>query len=157
MSVKYTYWEWNNSLSLGISAIDSQHRRIVDYINELETARIANDKIGISQVLIGLIDYTMTHFAFEEELMQLGDYPYLNAHRQSHESFTKRINHYVEQHENGVDISRKLLSELKLWLSEHISRDDKHYVPYVKKCITQDWLSNTLAKFSTLNMFSLNN
>jgi len=30
--------EWTNDLNTGIDVIDSQHKRIVDYINELERA-----------------------------------------------------------------------------------------------------------------------
>ena len=31
---------WSNDLSVGIEIIDSQHKRIVDYLNELDDARL---------------------------------------------------------------------------------------------------------------------
>lgn len=148
------YWVWDDSLSIGIESIDAQHRRIIDYINELEAARAANDRIGISQVLIGLTEYTITHFTFEEELMMLADYPITAEHQRAHAAFAARIHRYMEQHESGADVTRRLLSELKLWLSQHIQGSDKHYAPFVKKTITNDWLMTTLAKFSILNIFN---
>lgn len=152
MSQAHRYWLWDGSLSIGIEAIDDQHRRIVDYINELEAARAAEDKMGVSQVLIGLMDYTMTHFAFEEELMVIANYPLTDAHKRAHSSFVNRVSYYIEQHESGVDVTRKLLSELKLWVSEHINGEDRRYIPYIKKVITKDWLTDTLAKFKIFNI-----
>lgn len=154
MSQTMQYWGWNDSLAIGIDAIDNQHRRIVDYINELEVARASDDKVGVSQVLIGLLDYTMTHFAFEEELMVFADYPLKDAHRLTHEAFTNHITQYVEQHERGVDVTRRLLSELKLWLSEHIQGEDRRYAPHVKIALTREWLATALAKFKVLNVFA---
>jgi hemerythrin len=141
-------------MDIGIDAIDAQHRRIVGYINELEAARVLGDRVGISQVLIGLTEYTITHFSFEEELMALADYPVTDEHKRAHTSFATRINRYMEQHESGADVTRRLLSELKLWLSEHIQGEDRLYAPFVKKALTKDWLIATLAKFSILTMFS---
>lgn len=154
MQQKNGYWVWDDSLSIGIASIDAQHRRIIDYINELEAARAANDRVSISQVLIGLTEYTITHFTFEEELMILANYPVTAEHKRSHASFASRINRYMEQHESGADVTRLLLSELKLWLSEHIQGADRHYAPFIKKTITNDWLMTTLAKFSILNVFN---
>lgn len=145
------YWVWDDSLAIGIEAVDTQHRRIVDYINELEEARITGDRMGVSQVLIGIIDYTMTHFAFEEELMVLADYPLTQAHKHAHNLFTVRINDYLEQHENGADVTRNLLAELKLWLSQHVQGEDRRYAPFIKKTLTKEWIVSILAKFSLLN------
>ena len=101
----------------------------------------------MSQVLIGLVDYTVTHFAFEEELMIWAGYPLADAHKRVHESFTVRINDYIEQHEAGHDITRPLLSELQLWLAQHIKGEDKNYAPHVKKALNVNWLSKALTKF----------
>jgi len=41
---------WNKTLDLGIGVIDSQHRRIVAYINALEEAQLARDKTRVGAV-----------------------------------------------------------------------------------------------------------
>jgi len=142
-----SYWIWDSSLSLGIDAIDDQHRRILDYINELHAAHQEKDRVKVSQVLIGLVDYTVTHFAFEEELMLWAGYPLAEAHRQAHTAFTTHINDYISQHEAGHDIARPLMSELQLWLTHHIKSEDRNYVPHVKKVLNRSWLNRALTKF----------
>ena len=34
------HWKWDSTFSVGISAIDEQHKRIIDYINDLYFAGI---------------------------------------------------------------------------------------------------------------------
>ena len=50
--------EWTQDLNLGIEIIDSQHRRIVDYINDLTHAIIAENQAEVADVLERLRDYT---------------------------------------------------------------------------------------------------
>ncbi len=143
-----SYWSWDPSLSVGVDVIDGQHRRIIDYINELDAANLARDKSKITEVLQGLVDYTITHFSFEEDLMLRAGYPLSDSHKKVHEAFIAHIHKYVEQHEQGVDISRQLMSELQIWLTNHIKNDDQDYSPYVKKSLNkqQSWIGKTLKK-----------
>ena len=141
------YWSWDPSLSVGIEVIDSQHRRIVDYINELSTAKTEKNQDQVTQTLLSLVDYTRTHFAFEEELMQKAGYPLSDSHKKVHDAFVAQISRYVKQHEEGQDVTKKLLSELQIWLTNHIKRDDKDYAPYASKLMNPGWLKRTLNKF----------
>ena len=143
-----SYWSWEPSLSVNIDVIDGQHKRIVDYINELDTACLEKDREKVSEVLSGLVDYTITHFTFEEDLMAKSGYPLSDSHKKVHEAFIAHINNYVKQHEAGVDVTRKLMSELQVWLTSHIKNDDKDYSPYVKKSLNknQSWIGRTLGK-----------
>lgn len=142
-----SYWFWDASLSVGIDVIDGQHRRIVDYINELDVARTNDDQEKITQVLEGLVDYTRTHFAFEEDMMQQAGYPLSASHKRVHDTFVTHIERYVAQHESGKDVSRKLMSELQIWLTNHIRNDDRDYAPYASKILNKSWLKRTLGKF----------
>ena len=145
-----SFMHWNSSLSIGIEVIDEQHKQIVSYINELDTAIRDKDDKGIKHVLDELIDYTMTHFAFEENLLQKGGYPHFDAHKQVHETFKKRIEEYVTQFEQGEAVGRKLLSMLRVWLTNHIKRDDMDYGPWATQALGegkpehQGWLDKTL-------------
>ncbi len=143
-----SYWSWDSSLSLGIKVIDGQHRRIMDYINELHVAYLEKDRERVSEVLMGLVDYTLTHFTFEEGLMDRSGYPLSDSHKKVHKSFIARINKYVEQHENGEDITKRLMSELRIWLTSHIKNDDKDYVPVVQKMLNKNegWIRRTVGR-----------
>ena len=140
------YWTWEPSLSVGIEAIDEQHRRIVDYLNELHVAHVAKDHDRVTQFLKGLTDYTVSHFEFEESLMQKAGYPLSDSHKRVHESFTAHIGEYKERHENGEDVARRLMSELRIWLTNHIKKDDTDYAPYVRKVQHRGWLGKRLRR-----------
>ncbi len=125
------YIRWNSDLDIGIDVIDNQHKRIVEYINKLDQARNDLDKAGISIVLDELVDYTLSHFTFEETLMEEAGYPFIRAHKKVHQLFEKRIADYVQRFKMGEDISVELLNTLRAWLLNHIRNDDKDYADIV--------------------------
>ena len=134
------FWEWDPSLSVGIDVIDNQHRRIIDYINELEAARMSNDREKVSDVLMGLVDYTRTHFVYEEELMRQAGYPLSDGHKKVHDAFVAHTIKYVRLHEDGQDVTRKLSSDLQVWLTNHIKKDDKDFAPYLARTKKKGWM-----------------
>jgi hemerythrin len=142
-----TYWTWDASLSVGIDVIDAQHKRIIDYINELDAAIGARSREQIFAVLMELADYTVTHFAFEESLMEKGAYPFAAAHKHVHEAFAAQVAGYQKKFAAGQDISKHLRSELQIWLTNHIKRDDKDFAPYVRKLHRGGWVTRLLGRF----------
>lgn len=125
--------KWTADLDTGIGIIDEQHRRIVDYINQLEGANTAGDRIAVGEVLRDTVDYTMSHFAFEESLQEEAGYAYLKPHRRVHELFTRRVQEYQKRFESGEDIGAELHDLLARWLVNHIKKDDADYVVAVKQ------------------------
>lgn len=127
-----SYWVWDPSLDLGIQMVDSQHHHIMNFINELDSACTSQDQFLVSKTIIGLLDYTITHFAFEEKLMAMAAYPLSADHKVIHDRFATHIDNYKKQHDAGMDVTTALMAELKDWLIHHIKSEDKNYVPYVK-------------------------
>lgn len=123
---------WTSDLDTQIEVIDRQHRRIVDYINALDDAVEAGDRDKVDQVLEQLVDYTLSHFAFEESLMEDAGYRFVNAHRRVHEVFTKRIADYQRRFAAGEDIGAELQKTLQTWLLNHIRNDDNDYADDVR-------------------------
>jgi hemerythrin len=144
--------QWTPDLEIGISVIDNQHKRIVDYINELNNAIRTGSTEETRLTLEGLLDYTITHFEFEEELQEKAGYPFLKAHQSVHQRFMKRIAAFRGRANNGEDIANELLSMLRVWLVSHIMGDDRDYVESVKEFINStnqehgNWLNSTLKK-----------
>lgn len=144
--------EWTADLDTGIEVIDAQHKRIVDYINELDYAHTIGSKDVAKHTIEGLLDYTITHFEFEEELQERAQYQFVKAHKRVHEIFMKRVATFKKRMEEGEDISAELLSMLKVWLVSHIKGDDKDYVEAVAKITGskqvehENWLSSTLGR-----------
>ncbi len=147
------YMQWTPDLETGIQVIDTQHKRIIDFINELDDATQTGNMEEINQVLEGLLDYTITHFEFEESLQEKANYPFFKAHKRVHEIFMKRIATFRERAGKGENVAPELLSMLKIWLTSHIKGDDRDYIESVKKVTSSEdkeqvgWLNSTLKKF----------
>jgi len=128
---------WTGDLDTGIDVIDKQHRRIVDYINDLQVANASGNKESVRRVLDDLVDYTMSHFAFEESLQEEAGYKYAKPHKKVHDLFVRRVNDYVERFRLGEDVSDGLHQMLTSWLINHIKRDDADYVGAVRVSMEQ--------------------
>ncbi len=148
------YMEWSRELEFGLPVIDTQHKRIVEMINELAHAmQTGNDK-ETQHVMEGLLNYTVTHFEFEEDLQEKAGYPFLKAHRRIHEIFMKKVADIRERSAKGENVGPELLILLKGWLASHIKSEDRDYVESVK-ALTESkdkevsgWLASALKKFT---------
>lgn len=146
---------WQASLDTGIDVIDTQHRRILAMINELHHVQSSGDPEAVMGVIDELTDYTLSHFAFEEALMEDAGYAFARAHKRIHDIFAKRVQEYRARAAAGEDVGNELRSLLSRWLFNHIRTDDAHYVGAVKQrmnALAQDtaedgWLRRSLRRF----------
>ena len=123
------YLQWTEDLSVGVKAFDEQHRMLVDFINRLNQALIVGDtQTAVADILTGLVKYTITHFAAEEELMTAHGYPDYDRHKKEHDSLTAQVSDYQERFNSGrVKFSLELIQFLRDWLVKHIKGSDKSY------------------------------
>jgi len=148
------YMEWTRDLESGIQVIDAQHKRIIDFINELYDAREAGRVDETNRVMEGLLNYTITHFEFEEGLQEKAGYPFLKAHQRIHEIFMKKVADIRARAAAGEEVAHELLTLLKGWLVSHIKSEDRDYVESVRKFLESDdqadtgWLNALLKKFA---------
>ncbi|MER2512778.1 MAG: bacteriohemerythrin [Nitrosomonas ureae] len=122
---------WDGKLDTGIEVIDSQHRRIVGYINDLEVAKTKGDKALVTDVIEQLIDYTQSHFGFEEAMLEDAGYKFLKPHQKVHELFIKRVTSFTMRAAKGEDIADELHSMLAKWLLNHIANEDRDYAKLI--------------------------
>lgn len=146
--------EWRDDLNTGISVIDKQHHRIVQYINELNDISRTHSREQLAHVLQELVDYTLSHFAFEESLMEEAKYPFLNGHKKVHDMFSRRVGDFMQRFSMGEDITEELLITLRSWLINHIKADDNDYAAIVKANMNvrdsrqgEGWLKHTVRHF----------
>ena len=62
--------KWVPEYNTGIDVIDDQHRRILDFINEIDEIGSTTDRERVKQILNNIIDYTQSHVTFEESLQE---------------------------------------------------------------------------------------
>ena len=146
--------DWTPELEIGIDVIDGQHHRIVDYINELGEVADDRDRQTVGRVIGDLIDYTFSHFAFEEALMEEAGYDSLAIHQNTHEAFRRRIDDFKQRFDGGEDVAQPLATLLKTWLIEHIMSDDVSYaglvrekMPVIRSSDGGSWLGKALRRF----------
>lgn len=123
---------WTKDLDTGIDIIDEQHRQIVDFINQLESAKDTQRPDTVRRVVEECVHYTMSHFAFEEEIQAEAGYEYCRPHKKVHELFTRRVGEYRKRLDGGEDVAVELHGMLANWLVNHIKHDDADYIPAVK-------------------------
>ena len=126
--------EWDERLSVGISALDDQHRKLIGMINTLHQAqRLGHGKDVVDGMLDGMVDYTRRHFAFEEELIASAGYPHLAEHRVLHGDFLASLARYQDSggQASRVGLPLDVMTFLREWFLDHIEGVDQRYAPYV--------------------------
>jgi hemerythrin len=123
---------WVPELDTGIAEIDRQHRRIVDYINKLYELRTSPDREALGEVIGEMIDYTVSHFVFEESLIESAGYMFAGPHKKVHELFTRRVIEMQTRFDAGEDVAAELHGMLSRWLFNHIRNEDTGYVDSAK-------------------------
>lgn len=126
--------KWDQTLSVQIDSIDTQHQKLVGLLNKLHDSMAAGTgRQVVDAVLDELVTYTKEHFAFEEGLLKKANYPDFMAHQAEHTKLTAQAVELQKNIKNGQALTMDVMNFLVNWLSQHIMKVDKKYVPYVKK------------------------
>ncbi|MBT2991265.1 MAG: hypothetical protein B6D72_12495 [gamma proteobacterium symbiont of Ctena orbiculata] len=118
---------WDAKFSVGITEIDRQHKALMDMANELKFELDGKRSIKTARrILKGLIDYTATHFSYEEQLMDQTRYGEAEVHKELHRKLVDDVMKYNERIDQGDEkVLGELMAFIKGWLIEHIQKTDK--------------------------------
>lgn len=127
------FMPWTDEFIIGIDKVDDQHRWLVDATNRLygEATKEEPDREQVGIILLGLVDYAVTHFSVEEKLFKHHGYPESRKHKIEHDIFIVKANQLLEKHDAGIKVTNEALEFLKNWLQHHILINDKAYVPFL--------------------------
>ncbi|MGB4492725.1 MAG: bacteriohemerythrin [Halanaerobiales bacterium] len=133
-------FEWDDILSVGIEVVDDQHQELFRIGRELVYV-LENTSAGLDQyddiikLLKELHTYANYHFSEEEKLMEAADFIGLPAHRFQHKIFVKKIEEIElgELDEDQKNHALDLLDFLANWITNHIMKVDREYIPDVQK------------------------
>jgi hemerythrin len=126
---------WNESLSVGVTEIDRQHKQLVGILNQLlGMDGVTVDSEIISDTLTRMTDYADYHFNSEEWFMQKYAYPEYKTHRKEHAAFMRKTAELAM----GTMVYQKtvpteVLEFLKTWLVEHIMVSDMKYKEFFQQ------------------------
>lgn len=115
---------------IGIAEIDAQHRRLFELIHEMRGWSGSDlEQPAMIDILNALAEYAQTHFAVEESVMRMLQYPDTAAHIAEHKRFSDALEVFryrLMKEGHGID----LVTFIQSWLVEHIDRVDRAYVQY---------------------------
>ncbi len=143
--------KWTDDLNTGIPEVDAQNRRLVDFINTLDSVRQYDDRQQLGQVLDELLDFAVNQFLFEEQLMEKAGYQYRSAHERVHEIFAKKLADFRGRFASGENVCDELSLMLNNWVQNHIKQEDKMYAASVEQVIADEggktWMSGLMKRF----------
>jgi len=126
------FMTWTNEMSVGVTVLDEDHKKMIAIINQLHDGILAGHKKEIlASVLDHLVEYTKFHFAREEELFVKTNYLNAPIHKLEHESFISRIANLQARLVTApvAMLDLELMGFLRNWLLTHIQGSDKKYGP----------------------------
>ncbi|HEY3311340.1 MAG TPA: bacteriohemerythrin [Anaerolineales bacterium] len=123
---------WSDSYSVDDPAIDLQHKKLIDLINNLHDHIYDGGEI-IGKTLDALIVFARDHFVLEENLMAQMNFPGLKAHQEEHDFFVGKIFEMQTDYREGkIAMSQPMLEFLEEWPLKHICTMDGEYAKFRK-------------------------
>lgn len=123
--------QWRDQMSVGVPAIDEDHKRLIDLINRFETLAKSDlqgkDEAALRTILGSLAGYARDHFAREERLQAAAGYPGLEENRAEHLKLTAAlaamINRFSDPKERDAP-PEDMTRFLQKWLIDHVIKCD---------------------------------
>ena len=130
-----SYFPWRSEYNINVKTMDSQHRELVNIINELQQAiNEGEGKERLGQVLEKLLEYTDFHFSAEEKLMKKHGYPGYQEHSIKHTKMRSKVLSLIHDYNSGgVAKTFSVLKFLQDWLIKHIMDTDRNYADYLNR------------------------
>ena len=127
--------EWREGFKIGVTQIDAEHRHLFTLVKSLNLLTV-HDTLG------ELLDYVVTHFTHEQELMESSGFPDFRQHLALHEQFSAQVAEFLSASsdwtEERIQELRKFLNK---WLVGHILTHDlrfgRWYVDNAKRIAAQ--------------------
>jgi hemerythrin len=109
------YISWSDDFSVKVKKIDDQHKILIEKINTLHDAMVANKGRELQKTVIdAMVDYAAAHFETEERFMQQTKFPDYQNHKTEHELFTAKAFELKERVNNvGFVLTLEILTFLK--------------------------------------------
>jgi hemerythrin-like metal-binding protein len=130
---------WSSRYSVGVAALDNQHKALIDVLNEFHAACMRGSAQKVAGPLIHRLESLASqHFATEEKLMESAKYSGLAEHRERHRELSAKVAEFVSSHKKGdATIYVPLLVFMRDWLNNHMQTEDRKYAPWLNEDVMQ--------------------
>jgi len=129
----------SKDMEVGVAKIDSQHKILIDRINDVTSMGTKSvSKEETQKTLKLLSDYVVKHFTDEEAIHIQSKYPKYDFHKNQHQLFIKELQRIEKEFaENGpspkftLDLSHYVIK----WIVGHIKSSDVEFGKYYKTAV----------------------
>ena len=122
-----------SDFSNGIPENDERYKVLVECISHIEHAVTTQQKWSAVHLALGqLRHFASIHFAVDENLMRMHDYPELAQHAGEHRNFLSDVE-ALQQMSLRADVSAKMIAYLKNCLEQHAITSDRRYAAYLRQ------------------------
>ena len=131
---------WNEGMSVGIKAIDDDHKKILSIVSSIIEAIDENSSESIIEKSFDALESSVSsHFKREEDLMREIDYVDFEQHKKGHQTFIAQIPQIKSQifSSTSVESSEKISQLLYDWVINHILVSDVDYAQAALKLQSQ--------------------
>ncbi|NDV26147.1 bacteriohemerythrin [Desulfovibrio sp. JC010] len=127
--------EWDDSYSVGVELIDSEHKQLIGMINKAyDSIKNMEEEKVLVELVKDMNAYAAAHFGTEEKLMKEHGYPASEGHLKMHDEFAikaKTLHNFVRS-ENEIE-PVKVFKFLADWLRDHILKTDKDFGKFLNE------------------------
>ena len=119
--------QWTDDLSVGLHAIDSQHKQLISISQALHTAILTDQgEEAVKETFKALEAYVSRHFSDEEDFMCAIGYPDLEQHKAQHKQLLLRFRMLCNLDKRNAPIKPEGVAFfLAEWIDEHIATSDQ--------------------------------
>jgi hemerythrin len=129
--------DWKDSYSVGVEAVDHEHRELIDLINTLHEELTASGgettRRDASAIFGDIYKGISSHFALEEKFMREHGYDQLSDHKNDHERLLDELRDIMDDYDDGGgdgrddrhdEESARLSERLGAWFARHFQTHD---------------------------------
>lgn len=129
--------EWTEEYSTGDQKIDSQHKQLFEFVNNLTNNVQTEKPLDAQKINIEFLgEYAKSHFCYEDACMSFYQCPAAQANKQEHQNFLEYYQTFSDKIKKfGIQPGHiaELQFFLENWLTSHIKRIDTKIKPCIDK------------------------
>jgi hemerythrin len=127
---------WSKDLETGNQMIDTQHKQLIQAINDLlDACSGGKGRQALDGTLDFLTKYTAKHFGDDENLQLQAKYPDYANHKKLHDGFKATVadlGRQLKAEGPTITLVGKVNSSIGGWLVSHIKREDTKVAAHLK-------------------------
>ncbi len=119
----------DEGFSVGVGMMDLEHKQLWFLFGRLLNGLNRGANENLLKTLDDLAEKTANHFAHEERLLRLTDYPATRPHEREHAQLLRKVREVQLRFRSGEAgaLSIEVVLGLSDWLERHIKDSDKEF------------------------------